>query len=314
MILLCGIPSEPPLARVIDALERIKARFVVFNQRHFAATDMAFEIGADGISGFIELHGKRHRLAQITGVYTRLMDFRVLPELKDIAESAEPFRHCAMLHDTLTRWCEIGPPRVVNRMAPMGSNSSKPYQAQLIQAYGLEVPETLITNDPGPVLEFRERHKRIIYKSTSGVRSIVQMFGGADVARLSELKWCPTQFQQYVEGTDVRVHVVGTEVFATRIESSATDYRYASSQVGEAANLVATELTNEVADKCIRLTEGLGLAFAGIDLKFAPDGRVFCFEVNPSPGYSYFEANTDQPIARAVAHYLAGRTPRPRAR
>jgi hypothetical protein len=307
MILLCGIPSEPPLARVIDALERIKARFVVFNQRQFASADMAFEIGAGGVSGFIELHGKRHRLARIAGVYTRLMDFRVLPELSDIPESSEPFRHCAALHDTLTRWCEIGPARVVNRMAPMGSNSSKPYQAQLIQAYGFDAPETLITNDPGPVLEFRDRHKRIIYKSTSGIRSIVQMFGDADVARLAELKWCPTQFQQYVGGVDVRVHVVGTQVFATRIESAATDYRYASAQVGKAANLAATELSDDVADKCIRLTAGLGLAFAGIDLKFAPDGRVFCFEVNPSPGYSYFEANTGQPIARAVARYLAGK-------
>lgn len=307
MILLCGIPSEPPLARVIDALEQIKARVLVFNQRHFAAAEMGYEIGGNGVSGFIELDGKRRRLAAITGVYTRLMDFRVLPELNDVPESAEPFRHCAALHDTLTRWCEIGPARVVNRMAPMGSNSSKPYQAQLIQAYGLEVPETLITNDPEPVLEFRERHKRIIYKSTSGVRSIVQMFGEEDVKRLAELKWCPTQFQQYVEGFDVRVHVVGDKVFATRIESAATDYRYASAQVGEAAALSATELSDDVADKCIRLTAGLGLAFAGIDLKFAPDGRVFCFEVNPSPGYSYFEANTGQPIARAVARYLAGK-------
>ena len=307
MILLCGIPSEPPLARVIDALEAGKSRFVVFNQRHFASADMAFEIGAGGVSGFIELQGKRHRLAGITGVYTRLMDFRVLPELKGEGESSEPYRRCAALHETLTRWCEISPARIVNRLAPMGSNSSKPYQAQLIQAYGLEVPETLITNDPGPVLEFRERHKRIIYKSTSGVRSIVQMFGDDDVPRLAELKWCPTQFQQYVEGVDVRVHVVGDKVFATRIESSATDYRYASAQVGEAADLTATKLSDDVADKCIRLTAGLGLAFAGIDLKFAPDGRVFCFEVNPSPGYSYFEANTGQPIARAVARYLAGK-------
>lgn len=307
MILLCGIPSEPPLARVIDALARIKARFVVFNQRHFGAADMAFEIGASGVSGFIELHGKRYRLAGITGVYTRLMDFRVLPELKGKGESSEPYRRCAALHETLTRWCEISPARVVNRLAPMGSNSSKPYQAQLIQAYGFEAPETLITNDPGPVLEFRECHKRIIYKSTSGVRSIVQMFGDDDVPRLAELKWCPTQFQQYVEGVDVRVHVVGDKLFATRIESSATDYRYASVQVGEAADLTATELSDDVADKCIRLAAGLGLAFAGIDLKFAPDGRVFCFEVNPSPGYSYFEANTGQPIARAVARYLAGK-------
>ena len=49
----------------------------------------------------------------------------------------------------------------------------------------------------------------------------------------------------------------------------------------------------------------LGLHFAGIDLRRAPDGRWFCFEVNPSPGFTYYEAHTGQPIADAVASYLA---------
>jgi hypothetical protein len=29
-------------------------------------------------------------------------------------------------------------------------------------------------------------------------------------------------------------------------------------------------------------------------------------EANPCPAYSYYEAHTGQPIARAVARYLAG--------
>mgnify|MGYP006184765043 CR=1 FL=1 len=58
-------------------------------------------------------------------------------------------------------------------VAPMGSNSSKPFQAQLIRQYGFAVPETLITNNPEHVLAFRDKHKRIVYKSISGVRSIV---------------------------------------------------------------------------------------------------------------------------------------------
>ena len=52
---------------------------------------------------------------------------------------------------------------------------------------------------------------------------------------------------------------------------------------------------------------GLGLDFAGIDLKLSPDGRVYCFEVNPCPAYSYYQDHAGQPIARAVAFYLAGR-------
>ena len=35
---------------------------------------------------------------------------------------------------------------------------------------------------------------------------------------------------------------------------------------------------------------------------------MYCFEVNPSPAFSYDEAHTGQPIAQAIARYLAGET------
>ena len=71
------------------------------------------------------------------------------------------------------RWCEVTSARVVNRLAAMGSNSSKAYQMQIIAEHGFNVPETLITSDPEAVHEFRRRHRKIVYKSISGVRSIV---------------------------------------------------------------------------------------------------------------------------------------------
>ena len=131
------------------------------------------------------------------------------------------------------------PGRVVNRVAPMGSNFSKPYQAQLIKRYGFEVPETLITNDPELVRAFRARHGRVIYKSISGVRSIVQTLTDDDMTRIDDIRWCPTQFQAFVEGTNVRVHTVGEKVFATAINTDATDYRYAKKQSGDYADLRA---------------------------------------------------------------------------
>jgi glutathione synthase/RimK-type ligase-like ATP-grasp enzyme len=114
---------------------------------------------------------------------------------KDTAEDDPQRTSCRNLFDTLTRWAEIAPARVVNRVAPMGSNFSKPYQAQLIQRYGFEVQETLITNDPELVREFRAKHGRVIYKLISGVRSIVQTLTDEDMDRLESIRWCPTQFQ-----------------------------------------------------------------------------------------------------------------------
>lgn len=304
MILLCGIPTEPPLQLVQRALEEIGTPYVVFNQRHFETAEMFFELRNGLAGGVLTMESERYALEEVTGVYSRFMDYTALPEYKAAAADASKRRHCAALHETLTRWCEVSPAQIVNRVGPMGSNSSKPYQAQLIRRVGLEVPETLITNDPEKVKEFRNRHGRIIYKSLSGVRSIVQTFEDSDLERLDSIRWCPTQFQEYLEGVDVRVHVVGNECFATLINSTATDYRYAQDQVGESAELIAVELGDELAEKCVDLTADLGLAFSGIDLMLTPDDRVYCFEVNPCPGYSYYEANTGQPISTAVARYL----------
>ena len=57
----------------------------------------------------------------------------------------------------------------------------------------------------------------------------------------------------------------------------------------------------------------LGLVFAGIDLRRATDGDWYCFEVNPSPRFSYYQQSTGQLIDLAVARYLAGGTDRARA-
>jgi hypothetical protein len=306
VILLCGIPSEPPLAMVRDALARQRVPVVQFNQRAFATWELELGICGSSVSGRLSGDGRTWRLQDIRGVFLRLMDDRQLPEVAGLAGDAPAVRHCRGLHDTLMRWCEVTSARVVNRLAAMGSNSSKAYQMQIIAEHGFNVPETLITSDPEAVHEFRRRHGKIVYKSISGVRSIVQQLSDGDLARLADIRWCPTQFQAYVEGSDVRVHVVDRHVFATRIESTATDYRYAHQQVDEAARLEAIELPAGAADACVRLVRGLGLAFAGVDLRIGPDGEVTCFEVNPCPAFSYYEQQTGQPIAAAVAAYLAG--------
>ena len=199
---------------------------------------------------------------------------------------------------------------MVNRYAAMGSNFSKPFQAQLIRDHGFDVPATLVTNDPAQVLEFRAAHGPLIYKSISSERSIVHRLDGRDLDRLERIRWCPVQFQEYVAGPNVRVHTVGDHAFATRIETDATDYRYAVRQTGRPASFAVHELDPEISGRCVRLTRSLGLEVAGIDLKLAPDGRVICLEVNPSPVFSYYESNTGQPIADAIAGLLLHAEPR----
>ena len=64
------------------------------------------------------------------------------------------------------------------------------------------------------------------------------------------------------------------------------------------------QLPADVDEACRRMVRGMDLYLAGIDLRLTPDGNWYCLEVNPSPGFTYFEAVTGQPIAAAVASLL----------
>jgi glutathione synthase/RimK-type ligase-like ATP-grasp enzyme len=289
---------------VAKALDELGAPYRIFNQRQVAECSLAWQIEAASIDGTLRLGAETLQLADIDAVYLRLMDDRLLPELGDEPDGSQARGHARAFHDALYRWIEVAPGRIVNRSDPQGSNASKPYQAQRILQYGFNVPETLITNDPYAVLAFQREHRSVIYKSMSGVRSIVHALEEGDLERLERIRWCPVQFQSLVPGIDVRVHVVGEETHATEIVSDTLDYRYAR-RSGGAAELRATRLPLETEQKCVALARGLGLAFAGIDLKITPAGETFCFEVNPCPAFSFYEANTSQPIASALARYLA---------
>ena len=116
--------------------------------------------------------------------------------------------------------------------------------------------------------------------------------------QLEDVQWCPTLFQKVVPGNNYRVHVIKDEIFAVRIESDRLDYRYGKT------TMVAEELPHDIATKCRRITSSIGLHFSGIDLMRTPDDEWYCFEINPSPAYSYFQVNSGVPISTALAKAL----------
>ncbi len=308
MVLIWGIPSESPIQRLLDELDTLGQPYLAVNQRHFSETALTLTVDTGGtLDGTLTYQQQFYPLTTITGLYIRLTDDETLPEYQCLAGS-DPLRaHARQLIQRLMIWAEWSGCRVVNRLSAMASNNSKPYQAQFIQQHGFLAPDTLITNEPTDVLTFCQHHNdRVIYKSISGVRSIVQTWqANSEPDRLALIRHCPVQFQHQVDGFDLRVHVIGELCFATRITACATDYRYALQQTGESAVLTAYDLDDELAQRCVELSRALGLDFSGIDLRITPDGAVYCFEVNPCPAYTYYESHTGQPIAARLAEYLS---------
>ena len=306
MILLCGIPSEPPLEMVMQAAEEMRVPYVLFNQRESGWSDICFEIAGGKPRGALRLRETDWRLQDFQGVYVRLMDHRDLPERPRGRSRPElqQSRKSTLLHEALMEWMEICQARVMNRCGDMASNVSKPFQAQLIAAAGFRTPVTLISNQPEEVRAFYEKHRRVVYKSISSVRSIVEELSPDKFKELSRVRNLPTQFQAFVPGVNIRVHVTGRELFAAEIRSEAVDYRYAS-RANLTVEMAPIELPPDIAQRCLALSETLRLPLCGIDLKRTPASEYFCFEVNPSPGYSYFQEGSGVNIAQGIVRYLA---------
>jgi glutathione synthase/RimK-type ligase-like ATP-grasp enzyme len=95
-------------------------------------------------------------------------------------------------------------------------------------------------------------------------------------------------------------------LFAVRIQSEAVDYRYAGEE-GYGRTMIPARLPEDVETNCVRLTTELGLTMSGIDLKETPEGEYYCFEVNTSPAFPFYESPAQPVIADALANFLAGR-------
>lgn len=307
MILFCGIPSEPPLKYALDAAVSAGIDHVVFNQRESHHVDMSIGVENNRLTGCLKINERCYELESFSGIYMRLMEWQHLPENQSTSvQSPDPqlVEKSRLLVEALIAWTELTSRRVLNRISATSSNASKPYQARIICECGFATPGTLITNDPQEALEFLNSQQRIIYKSISSIRSIVRELSRDDLTNLERVRALPTQFQTFVPGSNVRVHVVGTTVFATEIDTEAVDYRYAGRD-DLSVSMRAIQLPAAIEERCVQLSQRLDLPLCGIDLKRTPEDEYYCFEVNPSPAYTYYQDYTEQPIAQAIAQWLA---------
>jgi len=293
VIVVWGAANDPPAAELMRVLHARRLAFAHVDDQAIPSLRYEMTIGAE-TDGWIELTDGKLNLAAVTAMY-----LRPGPQ----PSSGRPAANAAALLAIASNIRGT----VVNRPAAGLSNMSKPLQLAMIAAAGLATPQTLITTDPAAAKAFLAQHGRVVYKSISGIRSIVGALEVKDATRLDRVATGPVQLQRWIEGTDVRVHVVGERWFATAIESHATDYRYAGRD-HEDLTMSDVEVEPAVAARLVGVTRNMGLLVSGIDLRRTPAGEWFCFEVNPSPGFTFYEQAGGQQVANAIADLLSADT------
>jgi len=288
MILVWGALDDPPVTDVLQTLRGRGADVAHLDRGRLGGLD--FDVRLEPVPrGWIAIDGRRVPLETISAMYLRP---EPQPDARPVPATACLLAVAAFLDAV-----------VVNRPAVGRANLTKPLQLAAIAAAGFMVPPTLVTTDPDVARQFLARHERVVYKSISGIRSIVGAIDLSDAERLHGVRTGPVQLQRWIEGIDMRVHVVGERWFATAIQSAAIDYRYAS-RTGDDVTIVATDIDGALGQRLVALARDMGLLVAGIDLRVTADDEWFCFEVNPSPGFTFYEDATGQAIASAIADLL----------
>jgi glutathione synthase/RimK-type ligase-like ATP-grasp enzyme len=303
MIVLWGIPGDSTLMLVHQALQGMGCPHFFLDQHDVLETRVSMEVDS-AVQGCLSVGQRRLELTEVKALYLRPYETQRIPAVMASGVQSRAGQRALQTEDTLLSWADLMGGFVMNRPRQMAYNASKPFQCLHIRDFGFEIPKTLITTDPARVSEFRKTCGAVIYKSISSVRSVVAQWTPDESDRLDDVIWCPTQFQELIRGVDYRVHVVGEQTFACRIRSSADDYRYAS-QDGHAVDIEACELPPAIAQSCVDASRFMGLHLSGVDLRQREDGRWYCFEVNPSPAFAYFQKGSGQDIASAVARLLA---------
>jgi hypothetical protein len=201
--------------------------------------------------------------------------------------------------------------RWVNDPARDEAAEHKPRQLALASRLGLAVPVSLVTNDPAAARAFVAARPdgETIHKNITSAPALLRhtaLARAGDRALFATVRHLPLMFQERVHGTDLRVTVVGDDLFAAEIdtgETGAIDVRATLPH----ARMRAVRLPPRVASRLHRFVRTLGLVYAAIDLRRRPDGEHVFLEVNPSGEWRYVERRTGQPITSAVASVLTPR-------
>lgn len=297
-ILLWGLLEDGTMKSVYDHLLQMKAPVFFLNHAKIAHSKIFFNSNPS-LHYRLRYDDKEYDLEEFPASYLRPYNFRDYLEFQNTTNNDEITREANLFHHALTSWAEATAGVTINKPSAETTNHSKLYQNIFIRNAGFEVPRSLVTNDIEELKAFHAEHTNLIYKSISSVRSIVKKFSLPDLEKVKNGMGL-VFFQQHIDGENIRIHVVGSEIFGAKIISDAEDYRYSPSQITE------VKIPSAIKDNCIRLAKDLGLLVTGIDFIRTANDEWYCLEANPSPGFSFYEIHPEKPIARAVAALLAG--------
>jgi hypothetical protein len=290
-----------------DALRRLSdaACFVVESDRLSERFDLTWELSLKPADSTIRVSdGTLICVRDLDVVWWRRVGYaQKLPEDITVPAHIELInRDCraalfgVFLNDFRGRW--------VSHPVLTQAAENKLVQLRAAAAAGLNVPATLVSQNPQDIRAFCEKHDyHVVMKPLSAILSqpiFTSMATKAVVTSSDSLDLCPAIYQACVSGTrHVRAHCFGDAVVAALIESPSLDWR-----VHLDVNVTPFVPPADTVSALQKLLELLQLRMGIVDFKMTESGELFWLEINPQGQFLFVEGLGGMDLTTSFAEFL----------
>ena len=297
-ILILGNSEDAHAAHLKDALTKAGAEVYYWDTQLFPTQlQLSWQPGTP-IGSLTLPNGKKLSLENIHSVFWRSFSGVHIPSLEDLSQQRIALNDSM---STLRSFIQFCPARWINSWQAYQFHKEKPLQLHKVQQLGINIPATLISNDPEAVSQFCQTQAKAIFKP---------VYGGAHTQFVTEthldpkrlnlaLKLSPITLQAYIPGTNIRSYVIGNAVYSAEIRSQSLDFRE-----DREAELISVALPEAIHQQCLAITKALMLEWTAIDWRLRPTGEYVFLEANPSPMFLHFEQQTGFPITAELLNLL----------
>lgn len=301
-------PDDQTADMVIAELNRRDVPVVRFNPGDIGgqlSVSARFGNGPASMTGRLRTASRTVELTEVRSLYWRRPTW---PEFACLDEPDAQFATAHVRHGLSGVLYALPNCRYANHPLKNLTAEHKPLQLAVARQLGFTVPPTMITNCLDEAVAFIGEHREVVYKVlrwTPYRLGDTGMTTWTETVRADELdetiNAVPHLFQARVDKVaDLRAVVVGTRVFAVRIDSGLLDWRRDYS----ALSYRVVDLPDRLGRALIAYLKRFGLSSGSFDLAIDRAGDFHWLELNPNGQWGWLEDETGLPLTCAFADLL----------
>lgn len=310
MILIISHDKDAHCTAVQEELKRAGYQFTVLDLSSFPKeTRLSIEYNSDHyIDSILQQQGQQIQFKDCGCVWWRRpQPFTLHDDMKAGADRNFSLNECLCAINGL--WL-LSDAYWINHPVNDETASRKAYQLKVAALCGLTIPQTLITNDSQKAMDFIDAlgMGNVIYKSFSATEQSwreTRLVKEDELKKIENVKYAPVIFQECIHADiDLRVTIVGNNIFPAAIHSQDTSYKYDFRMNYHECKIVNHPLPEVLNKQLLRFMKEMGIVYGAIDLRLRPDGEYVFLEVNTAGQWLFMEEPTGMPITQTLTHTL----------